>query len=57
LYFPLPAPITPSAMTLEFLKSPPGNHLERLTRDREGAVQHSHQSAVARLLRLMALAS
>jgi proteic killer suppression protein len=36
LYFPLPAPITPSAMTLEFLKSPPGNHLERLTRDREG---------------------
>ncbi|MDO9143563.1 type II toxin-antitoxin system RelE/ParE family toxin [Rhodoferax sp.] len=25
-----------AAMTLEFLKSPPGNHLERLTRDREG---------------------
>ena len=28
-----------AAMTLEFLKSPPGNHLELLTRDREG--QHS----------------
>jgi len=25
-----------AAMTLEFLKSPPGNHLERLMRDREG---------------------
>ncbi|MFZ3160621.1 MAG: type II toxin-antitoxin system RelE/ParE family toxin [Rhodoferax sp.] len=25
-----------AAMTLEFLKSPPGNHLERLARDREG---------------------
>ena len=25
-----------AAATLEFLKSPPGNHLERLTRDREG---------------------
>ncbi len=28
-----------AAMTLEFLKSPPGNHLEPLTGDREG--QHS----------------
>lgn len=28
-----------AATTLEFLKSPPGNHLELLTRDREG--QHS----------------
>jgi toxin HigB-1 len=28
-----------AAMTLEFLRSPPGNHLELLTRDREG--QHS----------------
>lgn len=28
-----------AAATLEFLKSPPGNHLELLTRDREG--QHS----------------
>jgi len=28
-----------AAMTLEFLKSPPGNHLEQLTRDRVG--QHS----------------
>jgi toxin HigB-1 len=28
-----------AAMTLEFLKSPPGNHLEQLTRDRSG--QHS----------------
>ena len=28
-----------AAMTLEFLKSPPGNHLELLTRDRGG--QHS----------------
>jgi proteic killer suppression protein len=25
-----------AAMTLEFLKSPPGDHLERLARDREG---------------------
>ncbi|WP_296491073.1 type II toxin-antitoxin system RelE/ParE family toxin [Rhodoferax sp.] len=25
-----------AAMTLEFLRSPPGNHLERLTHDREG---------------------
>ena len=28
-----------AAATIEFLKSPPGNHLERLKRDREG--QHS----------------
>lgn len=28
-----------AAMTLEFLKSPPGNHLEQLTGNREG--QHS----------------
>jgi toxin HigB-1 len=28
-----------AAVTLEFLKSPPGNHLELLMRDREG--QHS----------------
>ena len=28
-----------AAMTLEFLKSPPGNHLEQLTGSREG--QHS----------------
>lgn len=28
-----------AAVTLEFLKSPPGNHLERLARDRDG--QHS----------------
>ena len=26
-----------AAMTLAFLKSPPGNHLARLTRDREGS--------------------
>ena len=25
-----------AAATIEFLKSPPGNHLERLKRDREG---------------------
>ena len=25
-----------AAMTVEFLKLPPGNHLERLTHDREG---------------------
>lgn len=40
------------ARSLQDLRVPPGNRLEGLVGDREGAVQHSHQRPVANLLRV-----